>query len=273
MCEPNASAKSSLNTRTLSENGKTLVAVTTCSRPDLVRHYLPKLISVTASLKQVDLLLGIDGLSSPGNCESLEFAQSVGVPCVVSEHPEGVGISKNRIVSLLGGYDVYFFLEDDVEVISDGLFRDHIQYCQLTGYHHFSLHQPGRLVDELEPTRVEGWGVVRHAMYGSAQVNFFSRYALSKVGGWHQSFAALRRGGHTEHSYRIFRAQLAPAPFNLIESLIDECIWRDPPAVVHHRINGHTIADNQLYELENKLIADEIDYAPFSAQYQGQIIF
>jgi hypothetical protein len=63
--------------------------------------------------------------------------------------------------------------------------------------------------------------------------SFFTGAGLSQVGGWHPRFAEFRRWGHTEHSYRFYRAGLAPAPFNVCRELTDGCVWHLHPAVTN----------------------------------------
>lgn len=261
-----------LNTETINANSRTLVAVTTCSRPDTIRSHLVQLIQCVQDVDGADLVLAVDGLSEQGNQQSLDFGLSMGVPCVVSDHSEGVGISKNRVVTLLGGYDYYFFLDDDVEVLSSRLFSEHVDLHLETDIHHFSLHHPARLLDEVSSTTTASGRVIRHAMYGGAVVNFFTRKALQCVGGWHPSFAKIRRGGHTEHSYRVYRARLCPAPFNLSADLVDVCIWNDPPSVVSSRRTGQKVGKHWLFELENELIAKKIRSMPFCASSVGRLV-
>ncbi len=261
-----------LNAETISPNTEILVAITTCSRPDSIRSHLAQLIQCVNDVDGADLIVAVDGLSEQGNQQSLDFALPMGVNCVVSDHSEGVGISKNRVVALLGGYDYYFFLDDDVEVLSSRLFSEHVDLHLETSIHHFSLHHPERLLDEVSSTATANGGVIRHAMYGGAAVSFFTRKALQCVGGWHPSFAKIRRGGHTEHSYRIYRAQLCPAPFNLFDSLVGTCSWNDPPSVVNAGRTGYKVGENRLFELENELIAEKITSMPFSASSIGRLV-
>ena len=261
-----------LSSETISPGARILVAITTCSRPDSIRANLAQILRCVKEVGRADLTVAVDGLSVPGNQKSLDFALSMGISCVVSDHPEGVGISKNRVVALLGGYEFYFFVEDDVEVLSSRLFSEHVNLHLESGIHHFSLHHPDRLLDGVSSTTLASGSTIQHAMYGSAQVSFFTRTALQRVGGWHPAFASLRRGGHTEHSYRIYRSQLCPAPFNLSESLLDACTWSNPPHVVDPRDTGYALAENRLFELENELIEKKIAFMPFSATSAGRMV-
>ena len=252
-------------------SANTLVAFTTCARPELIRNNLSCLIHCLQGLRGFDLVVSIDGLSVAGNTEALSLVQKMGVDCIVADEPEGVGISKNRVLSLLGDYDYYFFIEDDVEVLSTDLFNGHIGAYLKTGFHHFSLHEPARLQNESEPTLLRSGEVIRHARFGSAQVNFFTQTALTKVGGWHARFGELRRGGHTEHSYRVCNAGLCPAPFNYIDTLIHCCSWHNPTSIVPAM--GYTIAPNCLFDIENNLIAQKLCKQPFYTKYPGRLCF
>jgi len=250
-------------------SANTLVAFTTCARPKLIRKNLSCLIHCLQGLRGFDLVVAIDGLSVTGNKETLSLVQKMGVDCIVANEPEGVGISKNRVLSLLGGYDYYFFIEDDVEVLSSDLFNRHIEAYLKTGIHHFSLHEPARLLNERKLTILRSGEIIRHTQFGSAQVNFFTQTALTKVGGWHARFGELRRGGHTEHSYRVCNAELCPAPFNYIDTLTHCCSWHNPASVVSAR--AYTIAPNRLLEIENDLIAQKLRKQPYYAKYPGRL--
>ena len=250
-------------------NEKTLVAFTTCERPHLVAKNLSRIKTCLPPEGQFDLVASIDGLSAPGNRETLSLALEMGIDCVVAEEAEGVGISKNRVVSLFPDYDYYFFIEDDVEVLNAALFRKHIKIYKETRIHHFCLHEPDRLLKEDSPTITEDGDVIRHAQFGSAQINFFTQRALKKVGGWHPHFRELRRGGHTEHSYRIFNAGLIPAPFNYVDNLRHCCQWNNPTSVIEP--DWDTVGDNELFNVEIELIEKQLGYLPFSAKYPGHI--
>jgi hypothetical protein len=254
----------------INDQAKILVVVTTCSRPRLAKMHLEAAVRYLREIDNTDFVLAIDGLSAAGNKETLEVARSAGVNCVISERPEGVGISKNRVMGLLGGYDYYFFLDDDVEVRSSRLFSEHIELCHETGIHHFCLHDPNRLVQEKASTHLANGQKIRHAMYGGAAVNFFTREALERVGGWHLAFAKLRRGGHTEHSYRIHRSGLCPAPFNLADRLADSCIWKNPSSVISPR-SAKAVASG-IFELERDLITEQIEWYPFCAGSPGRLV-
>ncbi len=261
-----------LNEARLDPRATTLVCMTTCSRPELVGTNLPALIASAREAGDSDVLLAIDGIAEHGNPETLDLALGLGVPCVTSDRAEGVGVSKNRVLSLLGGYSYYFFIDDDTEVQSSRAITTHIALHEETGIHHFSLQNPERLLEELNPTTTDSGFVIRHAKFGGGAFNFFTRTALATVGGWHSSFARLRRGGHTEHSYRVFRAGLCPSPFNVVEELMATCRWTDPPSVVSIGQLKQPIAGNHLFELENDLIAQSLTWEPFEAESPGRLV-
>ena len=248
---------------------RSLVALTTCARPSLIAKNLMCLKTCLKKLPGFELVVVIDGLSVAGNMETMSIALGIGVDCIVADEAEGVGIAKNRVMSLFGDYDYYFFIEDDVEVLSPDLFTGHIEVYLQTGIHHFSLHEPARLQYEGTPTRLAGGEIIRHARFGSAQVNFFTRKALAKVGGWHRQFGELRRGGHTEHSYRVYNAGLSLAPFNYINKLIDTCCWHNPSSIVS--VTGHKIATNRLFSIENELISQKLGWQPWYAKHPGRV--
>jgi hypothetical protein len=97
-------------------------------------------------------------------------------------------------------------------------------------------------------------------MYGGGQFSFYTGSGLRTVGGWHPDFAALRRWGHTEHSFRFMRTGLAPAPFNVAEGLADHCIWHYPPTVT--RVEGVPVDADQIAAPERALIDQAIRHVP-----------
>ncbi|MDG2170822.1 MAG: hypothetical protein P8L44_23175 [Opitutales bacterium] len=249
---------------------KSLVVFTTCERPHLLTKNLTSIQDALEGLVGFDLVVSIDGLSTHSNQESLSLANDLGVDCIVADQPEGVGISKNRVLSLLPEYGFYFFIEDDVEVLHSDLFLKHIEAFETTDIHHFCLHEPERLLREQDPTESQSGGVIRHALYGSAQVTFFTREALDAVGGWHPIFQELRRGGHTEHSYRIYNEGLNPAPFNYIDALQHSCKWNNPTSIIIP--DDKSVGDNDLFKVEIDLIESELGKQPFYTKYRGRLL-
>ena len=203
---------------------RALVCVTTCRRAGYLRRYLPHLAAFCARDPRFSLLVSLDGPDE----ETLRFCEQWEIPLLHSERREGVGISKNRALESFPGFDYYFFLEDDVELIDGAVFPAHVELAQASEIHHFSLFSRRKLRAYTEHSTIAGRDVA-HGESGSASFNFFTREGLERVGGWHPRFAEYRRWGHTEHSWRFVRAGLAPAPFNVASELTESCIWHIPP--------------------------------------------
>lgn len=204
---------------------RALVCITTCERAAYLRRYLPHFAEFCARDPRFSLLVSLDG----SDAETRRFCEEWRVPLLHSEQCEGVGLSKNRVLERFPDFDCYFFVEDDVELVDGSVFPAHVDLARESGIHHFSLFSRRRIRD-YESSVVAGQRIA-HGFYGSASFNFFTAAGLRQVGGWHPRFAEYRRWGHTEHSYRFYRAKLAPAPFNVVEGLIDACIWHIPPSV------------------------------------------
>jgi len=234
---------------------RALICITTCERPAYLRRYLPFFARFCARDERFSLLVSLDGPDE----ETERFCQEWGVPLVVSAEREGVGISKNRALERFPGFDYYFFLEDDVELVDGAVFPAHVELFEASGIHHFSLFAKRKIRNYTEESLVAGRRVV-HGFHGSASFNFFSGEGLRQVGGWHPRFAEYRRWGHTEHSYRFYRAGLAPAPFNVAAELTETCIWHIPPAVT--RPNLLPADADQIVAPERELIDLELRHVP-----------
>jgi glycosyltransferase involved in cell wall biosynthesis len=232
-----------------------LICVTTCERSAYLRRCLPHLAQACAADRRFSLLVSVDG-SDPA---TLQFCERWGIPVIHSEAREGVGMSKNRALALFGEFDHYFFIEDDVELLDASVFPQHIAAARASGIHHFSLFRRTGIRKRTHSSTVGDWHIT-HCLLGSASFNFFTAAGLRRVGGWHPRFAEFRRGGHTEHSYRLVRAGLAPAPFNLIGELHDACIWHIPPSVTSWQ--GVAVDADEIAAPERELMAEELDYVP-----------
>jgi hypothetical protein len=234
---------------------RALVCVTTCERTAYLRRCLPHFARACAQDPRLSLLVSADG-ADPA---TREFCRRWNVPLIHSDVREGVGLSKNRALSLFGDFDHYFFLEDDVEILDQNVFAQHVGAWQDSGIHHFSLFRRSG-IRGLTGTTTVGARHITHCLFGSASFNFFTGEGLRRVGGWHPRFAEYRRGGHTEHSYRFVRAGLAPAPFNLIDELYDACIMHIPPSVTNW--GQVTVDADEIAAPERELMAEELDYVP-----------
>lgn len=232
-----------------------LVCITSCLRLERLRRYLPHYAEFCSRDPRFCLLVSLDGKET----EYLSFCDEWQIPLVYSDEREGVGMSKNRVLTRYPDFDYYFFIEDDVELVDSEVFPIHIELSRRSGIHHFSLFERGGVRKQLGESRHGGIRVV-HGMYGGAHFNFFTREGLARVGGWHPRFTKYRRGGHTEHSLRFMRRRLAPAPFNVAEDWADAFIWHVPPAVTLLR-DVECDAD-QIARPERELIDEQLEYVP-----------
>jgi hypothetical protein len=201
--------------------------------------------------------VAIDGTE----CDTLDFCDAYGLAAVYSDEREGVGLSKNRVVAEFPDFDGYFFLDDDVEVVDGRVFPAHVEVARASGTHHLSLFTRGGLRKPTGASSAAGHRVV-HGLFGGGGFSFYTREALDKVGGWHPRFAEYRRWGHTEHSYRVMRAGLAPAPFNFVEDLSDCCIWHWPPAVTANA--PLPVDEDQIPAPERQLIDQQLVHVPLT---------
>jgi hypothetical protein len=235
---------------------RALVAFTTADRARWVRRCLPHLARACGTDPRLDLMVALDG----DDGATREFCTEWAVSLLYSDTREGVGLSKNRVLESFPGYDYYFFLEDDVEVLDGAVFRRHVELMQASGVQHMSLFDPAGARELVGETVAAGQRIV-HYRYGHADLNAFTRQGLERVGGWHPAFAQYRRWGHTEHSYRFPRNDLAPAGFNVAVDLADMCIWHSPPSVTPWvglaKVDGDGIA-----EPERELMAQELAHVP-----------
>ncbi len=235
---------------------RALVAFTTSNRAVYAKRYLPHLARACVSDTRIDLVVALDG----DDAETRALCAQWHVPLICSEAQEGVGLSKNRVLERFPDYDYYFFLEDDVEVLDGSVFARHVELMQASGIHHMSLFDYAEGRGPRFETSALGQRLV-HFGFGSAEFNAFTREGLDRVGGWHPLFARYRRWGHTEHSYRFPRHDLAPAPFNVAVDLAALCIRHRPPSVTAGAALAPLDAD-QIAAPERELMSQKLDYVP-----------
>jgi hypothetical protein len=238
-----------------SDHYRALVCVTTCQRLRFLRRYLPHFARFCARDPRFSVLVALDGTEA----ETLGFCEEWGVPLLYSDAREGVGLSKNRVLERYPDFDYYFFLEDDVELVDGSVFPAHVELSRASGIHHLSLFECGGVRKPTGESVVAGHQVVE-GLFGSADFSFYTGVGLSQVGGWHPRFAEYRRWGHTEHSYRFYRAGLAPAPFTVAKDLAGTCIWHYPSAVT--RVQGVPVDRDDIAAPERELIDEELRYVP-----------
>jgi hypothetical protein len=240
------------------EAGTALVVFTTSNRPAYVRRCLPHLARACLTDRRLALLVALDG----DDPETRAFCTRWEVPLLYSDAREGVGLSKNRVLTHFSDYDYYFFLEDDVEVLDGSVFQRHIELMRASGIQHMSLFEESDGTEPIGETVVLGRRIV-HFRYGSAEFNAFTQKGLERVGGWHALFARYRRWGHTEHSWRFPRNGLAPAPFNVAVELSETCIRHRPKSVTAWK-DGISIDSHGITTPERELMQQELRYVPLS---------
>lgn len=235
---------------------RALICITTCQRLENLRRYLPQYAGFCAGDPRFQLVVALDGT----DLGYLRFCEEWEVPLVYADEREGVGISKNRVFERFPDFDYYFFVDDDVELVDGTVFPAHVEMARASAIHHFSLFERGAVRKPTGESAICGLRVV-HGLFGGGQFSFFTGDGLKQVGGWHTRFAEFRRWGHTEHSYRFFRAGLAPAPFNVAADLASACIWHYPPAVT--RVPGAPTDEDQIAAPERELIDRQLRHVPF----------
>ncbi len=241
--------------RAMRDDYRALICVTTCERLGHLRRYLPHLARYCVEDARFRLVVALDGTDP----DYLAFCERWDIPLVYADAREGVGLSKNRVLERFDDFAYYFFVEDDVELVDGSVFPAHVALHRASGIHHFSLFERGGVRERTGESRIDGTRVV-HGMYGPAHFCSYTGEGLRAVGGWHPLFAEYRRWGHTEHSWRFYRAGLAPAPFNVAETLSDTCIWHYPPAVT--RVTGVPVDPHQIAAPERELIDQALRHVP-----------
>lgn len=238
---------------------RALLCVTACARLPWLRCYLPLLAAFTARDERFHLVVALDG-DDPGY---RDFCRRWEVPLVWSEAREGVGLSRNRVLERHPDYDHYLFLEDDVELVDGSALPTLVAVARAAGIHHLSLFEAGGLRKPVGHSTVLGLRV-DHGLFGGGHLSFYTREALERVGGWHPRFATWRRWGHTEHSWRVHRAGLAPAPFNVVEELTGSFVWHYPPAV--STADALPRDEDQLVAPERELLEDGPLHVPVTTR-------
>jgi|SRR5690554_129485 len=230
---------------------KSLITITSCNRLSEVQKYIWDYLSFVNQNKDFHFVLALDGNEK----NYLDFCNEFDIPLIYSEEREGVGLSKNRVLTQFPDYDYYFFIEDDIELINPKIFIEHIHLFKKTGYHHFcNNHERSKLlIDENN---------LLFSKAGGAQFAFYTHQAIEKVGGFHTLFAKYKRFGHTEHTYRLFHAKLQPAPFIFSPEWRKMILVHAPVAVTQH--SGLKTNENELIEEEQALIDNKTTHFPLS---------
>lgn len=244
---------------------KNLICINTYNSVSLIRTFVWDYILFTRSNPEYDFIVSLDGSDQ----ETIDYCEKYEIPLLFSEENEGVGISKNRVIESFPNYDSYFFIEDDAELLNPEVFDIHIKLSKELNIPHFSLFDRDRVREVQAIREAEGYHIIR-ALYGGAPVNFFTRDGLEKVGGFHTEFAKYKRFGHTEHTYRFYRAGLTDYPFQIIE----ECIkgyfgWHEPTSRIKLNVAA---SENRLFVGEEELIKQKLTHFPLQtlSAYHGR---
>jgi hypothetical protein len=234
-------------------NANVLICVTSCNRLTMVRRILPSYIDFCNRNKDFHLLLALDGKNKAYE----DFCADYQIPLLWSDEREGVGLSKNRVLSQFPDYNYYFFIEDDVELLDETVFSKHLQLFNDTGISHFIITNPRKIIRQ----EVLKNDIIIQAEHGSSHFAFYCAPALKLVGGWHTAFSKYKRFGHTEHTYRFYFQQLTPAPFNVIEKCKEAIIIHAPPPVTYSNISNN---EDELIDEEQAMIDHKQDYFPLT---------
>ena len=236
---------------------KALICITTSSRSLAIKNFAWDYLVFCRSSPNYDFVVSLDG---PDN-DTIGFCKKHHIPLVHSDAREGVGLSKNRILTTYREYDHYFFIEDDVGLLNSSVFDLNIKAAEELHLHHMSLFPEERIGGRAGDITLKDGGRVICCMFGGAPFNYFTKKGINTVGGFHTCFAKYRRFGHTEHSYRFVNAGLADYPFYVLNHCLHGYLrWSDPVSVT--KIKVDTI--NRLFVEEHELIAKKLVYFPLT---------
>jgi hypothetical protein len=234
-----------------------LICITTAKRSTALKALVWDYLAICQTSPSFQFLVALDG----DDAETRSFCQHHGIPVLWSEAQEGVGLSKNRVLKAFPNFDHYFFIEDDVELLDGRLFEQMLSAAQELGIHHMSLFPEERIEERVEEKKLSDGRHVICSLYGSAQINYFSRKGIEQVGGFHTEFAKYRRFGHTEHSYRYVHAGLAQYPFYVPKECLEGYVrWSDPISVTKIKV----ARVNRLFADEHALIQTHLAYFPLT---------
>ena len=233
-----------------------LICITTCNRLSEVKKYILPYISFVNSSKNFDFVLALDGTQQ----EYLAFCSEFSIPLIHSKEREGVGLSKNRVITQFPDYDHYFFIDDDVELLNSSIFESHISLGIKSDEF---FHMSSTKLFIIKEKAIKFGTPIIYGNIGGGYFNYFNRKGIEKIGGWHTVFAKYKRYGHTEHSYRFLNAGLSKYPFTIIEDCINKLIIHNP-AHVTDPIVGQESVDTELFIEEQKIIDQKLNYFPIN---------
>lgn len=232
----------------------TLICITSCNRLAEVKKYILPYIQFVNENENFNFLLSLDGT----NEDYIKFCKKFEIPLIYSDEREGVGMSKNRVLSQFPNFDHYFFIDDDVELYNSKIFDIHVKFGDYSVQFYHMSSTPLKTIEHSE--YLEGHKLL-YSHIGGGYFNYFHKNGIKTVGGWHSKFAKYKRYGHTEHSYRFKNAGLSSYPFTVISECINDLILHDPVHVTNPITNGE-LTENELFIEEQILINEKLKYFP-----------
>jgi GT2 family glycosyltransferase len=134
------------------------------------------------------------------------------VKVIVNKENSGVAVSKNKIMKYFydKGYDYFFTLEDDINIISPEIFKKYIEASQKTGIHYFNFGLHGYMNIGLDKAHsINNFDVTLYPQC----VGAFSLYTpkLIEIIGYHDE-KFKNAWEHVEYCYRASKEGLT-TPF------------------------------------------------------------
>jgi hypothetical protein len=234
------------------ENQKSLITITTCNRLSEVKKYIWEYLQFVNRETEFDFVLALDGY----NQEYIDFAAEFELPLIYSDEREGVGLSKNRVLTQFPDYAFYFFLDDDIELLDSALFRQCITLMTAEKYHHLCGNHTHTETFSVQLSRFE----VTHSLTGGGYFTCYTQQGIQTVGGFHTLFARYRRYGHSEHSYRFLHSGLQASPFIFFREGLDALLIHSPESVTPHK--EHAFNQHEWVQEEHELIHAKTSYFP-----------
>lgn len=231
---------------------KFLITITTCNRLSEVKKYIWDYLRFVNSDSQFDFVLALDG----NNQEYIEFAHTYDIPLIYSDEREGVGLSKNRVLTQFPNYGFYFFLDDDIELLNPMIFETCISLMKDQGYHHLCGNH---IKSQTFKGKLNGLSVT-YSLTGGGYFTGYSNEGIKTVGGFHTKFAQFQRYGHSEHSYRFLHSGLQKSPFIFFEEGLDSVIIHSPASVTTHLPEDTN--KNEWVKEEQELIDNKMTFFP-----------
>ncbi|MDD2983954.1 MAG: hypothetical protein PHQ74_11275 [Crocinitomicaceae bacterium] len=231
---------------------KALITITSCNRLSEVEKFIWNYLKFANENDNFHFILAVDGEDQ----SYIDFCSKFDIPLLYSEEREGVGLSKNRVLTKFPDYDYYFFIEDDVELLKSDIFDSCIEIYKKTGYPHLC----GNFGHDIFEIKINGSFRLNKSLLGGGYFSFFTREGLDKIGGWNTLFAKYKRFGHTEHTYRFFHTKTQPAPF-IFAAEFDGMIMLHNPASVTKVLAIETDGSQLVIE-ERTLIDSKTTYFP-----------